>query len=94
MPFETASEALNALEAKNREFITEARAVAFQLGQGGSVVTVDDIRKQCPPPEGVDPRVMGAILRKPDWTNVGYRNSTRKTCHKRPIAEFKLAEFA
>ena len=94
MAFETAGEALAALENANAEYVAAARAVALQLGQGGAIVTVDDIRAICPPPEEIEPRVMGCILRRPTWVKTGYRDGARRTSHKRPISEFKLAEYA
>lgn len=64
----------------------KARAIAMEHGS----VTVDDVRVVCPPPAGLDPRIMGAIFRSPSFVAVGYQKSVRKTCHQRPIAVFKL----
>jgi len=41
-----------------------------------------------PPPESIDPRVMGAIFNRSDWEAVEFVNSHRRTCHKRPIRRF------
>jgi hypothetical protein len=49
------------------------------------------VRAACPPPSAVDPRVMGAIFNTPEWQKVGYCNSKRRACHKRPISIFQLA---
>ncbi len=89
MPLESKQEALDALEKARAEYIEQARTAARQICSVGEEITIDDVREVAPPPEGVDPRIMGAILRAPDWRPVGYRASKRKTCHKRPVSVFK-----
>jgi len=89
--FET--EVLPRFEAKRAEWLEEARAVARRLGADGALVTVNDVRRLCPLPPGIDPRVMGAVFTKAEWVCVGYRRSSRATCHHRPIASFRLKEF-
>ena len=71
------------------EWLIRARAAAAVLGATGNAITVDDVRTVCPPPDGADPRVMGAVF-DGRWRKVGYRNSTRRECHGRPIGEFRL----
>ncbi len=90
MTFPTAAEAHHAMEDAHAEWMNLARAEARRLAQSGPV-TVDDVRKVCPPPETADPRIMGAIFRTKEWVATGYRKSTRNTCHKRPIAVFELS---
>lgn len=77
-------------EEMRAEFIAKARAVAERLGRDGRAISVDDVRAVCPPPEGIDGRVMGAIFRAKEWEKVGYDNSVRSTCHFRPVARFRL----
>ncbi len=90
--FETKEAALEALEIARKEYLVRARRAAktyaIYLGPP-RLVTVDDVRKECPPPPNVDPRVMGAIFNTPDWETVGYIRSARKACHTRPIAQFR-----
>lgn len=88
MTLETKEDALEALERARSEYLTAARAVAYRLGASREV-TVDDVRKYCPPPKEIDGRVMGAIFNTPDWEHSGYTRSTRATCHKRPISKFR-----
>lgn len=83
--------ALDRLEVAREGYVDHARAIARQLGHGGRIVTIDMVRRVCPPPDDVDPRVMGCILRAPEWVRVGYVNSARKRCHARPIGQFRLA---
>ncbi len=79
-------------ETHRTDWLAQARAAAAQLGANGRIVTADDVRAICPPPDGCDPRVMGAIFAGRQWRKVGYCNSTRSECHGRPIAQFQLVE--
>lgn len=85
--FKTKEDALEALEIARRDYLEEARAAALTLKH--KRITIDDVRELCPPPESIDPRVMGAVFNTPDWEAVGYVRSKRTTCHKRPIAQFQ-----
>jgi hypothetical protein len=80
-------------EEHRRDWLEHARTVAFRLGTTGRAITVDDVRALVPPPAHVDPRVMGAIFRTSDWEPIGYVRSDRRTCHNRPIAQFKLKGY-
>lgn len=89
MPTQSRDEALDILEKARHKYIETARSVARMLHHtSGEPITVDDIRSVCPPPAEIDGRVMGAILREPEWVRIGYLNSARKTCHGRPISAF------
>ena len=81
-------------EEAQPDWLATARHVAFILGADGSEVTIDDVRTRVPPPKHIDPRIMGAVMLSKDWIKVGYRNSTRTTSHKRPVAVFKLRRAA
>lgn len=86
-------DALALLEEHRAAWLATARGVAARLyGQLGRPITVDDLRAECPPPGGVDPRVMGAVFATPGWTPVGFTNSRRRACHGRPIRQFKPTE--
>lgn len=78
-------------EQYRADYLARARQIARQIAMRNGEVTINDVREHCPPPEGVDPRVMGAILRKPEFIAVGYTKSHRSVCHNRPICIFKLA---
>lgn len=78
-------------EEQRADFLETARAVARALAFERGEITIDDVREHCAPPEGVDPRVMGAVFRTDDFEAVGYRKSNRTTCHHRPVAVFRLA---
>lgn len=74
------------------DWLADARAIARELGRGGKEVTVNDVRRRLPPPDHIDPRVMGAIFRGSDWVVVRHERSERSTCHNRPIAVFRLRD--
>ncbi|MBP0492200.1 hypothetical protein [Roseomonas indoligenes] len=77
-------------EAHRAEWLAQARAHARLLGLGGRTVTINDVRAKCPPPEDVDPRVMGAVFQAKDWELLRHERSSRKTCHSRPVGVFRL----
>lgn len=79
---------------RGKEWLEEARVVAEKLGSSGSLVDVNMVRDVVPPPEDIDPRIMGAIFRTKQWKKIGYVNSGRATCHNRPIAQFVLKSFS
>ena len=86
--FASRDSALDALEIAREDYVEAARAAAYRLLETQASITINDVRDICPPPAGVDPRVMGAVLRAPRFVRVGYVQSDRKTCHSRPIGLF------
>lgn len=81
-------EALELFEVHRAEWLAAARQTAILLYRREQrPITVDEVRAECPPPAGVDPRVMGAVFS--GWTPVGFTNSRRRTCHGRPIRQFE-----
>jgi hypothetical protein len=75
-------------EERRAEYLEAARHAAWMLfWRFQAPVTVDDVRHVCPPPEDIDPRVMGAVF--VNWIPVGWTNSRRRTCHGRPIRRFR-----
>lgn len=77
-------------ETHRADWLAQARSVARNLAAGGRMVTINDVRRQCPPPPHVDPRVCGAVFAGKEWERVGFLNSDRKACHHRPISMFRL----
>ena len=78
------------------QWLHEARIIAHKLALAKAdrgepaQLTTDEIHKYCPVPDGIDPRVMGAVFTRESWRKVGYVSSTRAACHHRPIALFQL----
>lgn len=82
--------ALALFEEHRAEWLAVARRTAILLYRRvGRPICVDDVRAECPPPRGYDPRVMGGVFS--GWNAVGYTNSRRRTCHGRPIRLFEPA---
>ena len=85
-------EVLPKFEMHRAEWLLVARATARQLGEAKGEITINDVRRLCPPPNGVDPRVMGAVLKRPEWELIRYERSARATCHNRPVGVFRLRD--
>lgn len=84
-------DALRILEETRQSYLIDARVVAEQIARrGDGTCTVDSVRQECPPPENIDGRLMGAIFNTTDWEHYGYERSDRATCHKRPISRFRF----
>lgn len=77
-------------EVTRAAWLASAREAARRLAGERGCVTIDDVREACPPPEDVDPRVMGAVFRRCEFERVAYRQSRRSRCHFRPVAVFQL----
>ena len=77
-------------ESSRSDWLEQARSVAWTIGKNGGTVTINDVRRVCPPPVEVDPRVMGAVFLRKLWRKVGYSNSSRSESHGRPVALFEL----
>ena len=81
---------LRLFEATRAEWLANARDAAYRLASERGCITIDDVRDACPPPEDVDPRVMGAVFRRSEFQRVAYRQSRRARCHFRTVAVFQL----
>ncbi|HCE07062.1 MAG TPA: hypothetical protein DEQ40_00380 [Oxalobacteraceae bacterium] len=83
---------METFEETRGTWLDDARAAAKHLAATNGTVTIDDVRAVCPPPDDIDPRVMGAVLRTgKDFSLVGYQASDRPESTGRPICIFKLA---
>lgn len=89
--FPDKASALAAFEEARPDWLSLARVCARRLCLRYGTATIDDVRAACPPPDDIDPRIMGAVFHTADFKAVGFINSTRRTCHKRPIRVFALA---
>jgi len=79
-------------ERHRSDWLAEARSVALSIAYRQGTVTIDDVRERCPPPDDIDPRVMGAVFRTSEFTPTGkHIKSARRTCHNRPVMVFRLA---
>jgi hypothetical protein len=71
-------------------WIAGARAAARRIAGEQGQVTIDDVRAVCPPPDGADPRIMGAVFSGEGFERIGFTASRRDACHGRHIGVFKL----
>lgn len=79
-------------EFHRAEYLDRARQAAVELYHQRGPITVNDVREVCPPPDGMDGRVMGAIFSTRQWRCVGYGKSDRRECHGRPVGRFEYTE--
>lgn len=91
----TKQQALDLFESKRKEFLTYLRwnAVRKVKETLDGTLTIDDVRSDVITPDGVDPRVYGAVFNTDDWEKIGYTQTSRKTSHARPIAVFRYRHF-
>ncbi len=76
--------------ARHGGWIARARAAARNVAAEKGAITIDDVRELCPPPEGADPRIMGAVFQKSEFVRVDFAVSARRSCHGRMIGMFRL----
>lgn len=76
-------------EQHRADWLEQARQEARLLAERHNFVTIEMVRERCPPPAGVDPRVMGAVFTRSEWENCGYVIGKRKESHGRPVAQFR-----
>ena len=78
-------EALDCLAKTRAAYVREALAWAHTLIVWERYVTADTLRAHCPVPEGIDPRVVGAILNPRNFRSLGRTKTKRAGSHDRPI---------
>lgn len=84
---------LDSMEARRAYYVAYARMVLRVEAQRTGWVTADDVHRLAPVPEGVDGRIVGAILREPYFVRDGVQPSVRrKINHGRTICRFRLGE--
>ncbi len=85
-----ASEVSPRLNTHRQAWLARARQTARSIASRRGSVTIDEVRAVCPPPDDVDPRVMGAVFKRAEFELVDYIESRRKACHGRHIGIFRL----
>lgn len=78
------------LELTTVEWLEIARNVAERVARARGRVTADDVRRECPIPEGRDPRLVGAVFKDRRFRKAGMTQTARAEAHARPIAVFEL----
>ena len=83
-------EAFDRLERTRAEWIARALTEARALIARDGYVTTDSLRDVCQVPEGVDARVVGAVLNRRNFLDAGPTKTSRRTSHGRPISKWIL----
>lgn len=82
---DTRDAALALHESSKAAYLAEARGWAHRLYRDGvRPISTEDIRKVCPPPDGMEPRVMGSVFVRKDWAVVG-TTQAKGHCNTRDI---------
>jgi hypothetical protein len=92
MGIQSKQEAFDLFEITRAQYLASARAFMVHFAKDGRAVTVNDLIRHGPElPDGVDPRVRGAVFAERHvWERLGYAASNRSTSHNRPIMRFRL----
>lgn len=85
-----ALELYETIVAQRGAFLINCRKLARELAlkTGDGVITIDEVRKVCPLPNGIDGRIYGAVFTRDDWQAVSLTSTTVKSSHGRPIRKF------
>lgn len=76
--------------AGNELWIAAARKAAHEIATIKGEVTVDDVWQACPPPEGMNRKLMMAAFPRSEWEVVDYVQSQRQDVnHGRRIAVWR-----
>ena len=87
-------EGMSVAAANRMTTLEEARIVAEQLAASKGDITIDDVN------EVIEARGMhlgpaaGSVFRSEKWVPVGYRQTTKKTSHARPVRVWRFVREA
>lgn len=76
--------------ADGAAWVADAKDVAARIARECGEITADDIWNECPPPDGVDGRLMSLVLNRTDWEIVDRRLSARGRNAARQIAVWRM----
>ena len=71
-------------------WIAQAREVARTIGRRNGEVTIEDVLNEFPLPDDADPRVVGGVLRHPDFTRVGNRTLMARDGRYKTVGVFSV----
>lgn len=76
---------------KEREaWLEEARVTAKKLLEDKSLITIEDVLKECPRPEYIHRNTTGNIFRCDDFVPVGWRKSERPLMNGRFVRVWRM----
>ena len=73
----------------NELWIALARKAAHEIATIKGEVSADDVWAACPPPEGMNRKLMMAAFPRNEWEKVGHKQSERRECHNRSISVWR-----
>lgn len=94
MTVQSKQEASDLFEEHRKEWLKAARAKAIEIAEKDpeGLCTIDAVRAECPVPDGVDPKVCGAVFKgeKGRWKFFTFTRTSRKKAHGRPVTVWQL----
>jgi hypothetical protein len=82
------------LDTPNGRWLEEARRVGKRICTENIVVTIDDIRRLCPLPEGLPLNLYGKVFQEHSFEPIGRIVSTRPEARGRTVLVFTLRYVA
>ena len=80
----------NSTPQGKESWITEARDVARTIAIRNGEVTIEDVLHEFPLTDDADPRIVGGVLRHPDFERVGNRTLMAKDRRYKTVGVFQL----
>lgn len=73
----------------NDLWVAKARSIAEMLAAKSGNVTINDVLKICPRPEGVHPNAVGSVMRSKHLRLVSFTQSDKTSAHARRIGIYE-----
>ena len=90
--------ALSLLRVRRADLIRECTVAALRVAIDRGEVCADDVRTLVKIPPDISPKLMGVVFRDLAdagiFRRAGFRNSTRRAAHARPLSVWQLADAA
>ena len=90
--------ALDHLRIRRADLIRDCTAAALRVALDRGEVCADDVRALVPIPLDISPKLMGVVFKDLAGAGIlrrdGYRSSTRKEAHARPLTVWSLIDAA
>jgi len=83
---ELRDQAIERVAINKESYVQAARKVMHEILDRAGRVTSDDVRDLLPVPDGMDPRVLGAVFARCGLRRIGWKETRYPQAHARPIA--------
>jgi hypothetical protein len=78
-------------ERTKAAYLYLARRLAVKIAHETGQVTINEVRKQLPPPDGMHPSVLGAVFRNKMFEHTGrYTTADHVASHARKVGIYKV----